>query len=417
VALLAILIIFSQISIAAPLNGIAELAEKALVRGDLARGKVLLTGLSPEMAAMYKLAWISRLHDFNEAKRPQTVLDEEHRAGRLLWKASTEIWRDEWEAYDAGTPLPASAEPFFATEEEERVVQSVLRNLKEENSSPFLADAILKSSYNEWVVDREAHVSGQGCQREAFDLIGSAEGDLRAWGEKCSHCEGLFCSVAKLELADKLTEESEFSDALEIYVGLAKLFKEIPLALHYRVAALEILAGSPLENQLRASRPIFSSDEANSAHIPEMQKEAIRSHICGEMAYLSPRQLSSVLKKVFVKTTWVRQAREWILTCSEEEASKIARLTSERSLSSMEREFLSSAYKVRKIRRKNQLVASGPNASDLKGGLASRSKSLEGVLRVPVLFPFPKVTFSPEPYAFAKNFSEMVKEKENESGR
>lgn len=396
-AVLNFLLVFLLTSVirAEPAPAVAlAFAAETLKNCDASRGKLALEGLDKSdavLATLYRLAWISRVHTPVPSSIPGESPSDET---QLSWKASPEVWRDEWASLARGKSCGTAVEPFLATAEEQKVIGSVLKNAPRDAR---LDPALTTYLYNEWVEGNETHMptGTASCQTKAKDLLqaGSVE-QRKAWNTECKACEGLFCTTARSRLADELTAEGKYAVASELYLQVLKTLKETPAALHYRAAALQILAGKPLVNQLRATAPLLDLPEAA---VPTVQLQAVRNHLCSSIAEMSADRILTLFGQIYPAKDKVRQIRGWISSCSEQEAGQIGRVASLKGLSAAERQIVNAALKLRKSAARN---APGKIPTKSEAGLKLQNKTLPKELTIPVLLPLPQLKWPPMPYQF-----------------
>jgi hypothetical protein len=395
-------------------DNLIPLSAKVLKKGDLQRGLLLASTFdrtAKDLAVLYRLAWISRLHGVSDLSRRDELSTTEQNEGSetLMWKQSSEVWRDEWDAYEAMDALRGTEEPFLASDEEQSVIEALVSPYRknEEPKNRALSRAILTSSFNQWLAGKETSLENVDdvCQQKALATqTDSTNEKLKSWLNECGTCAGLFCSVAKLKAADGLTAEGQYETALNHYLALGTEFEKTPVAIHYRIVTTQLLARKPLENILRASTPVFE-DESNV--VPLGQKDAVRSELCETLAAQSSGEIQRLFKTVYTSNAWIRQVRSWIGTCSATQSRKIARVGLQISVKPLEKNLLASAIKTRELREKREVKNQTLQLSrSLANGVKTRVRALSETLDIPLLFPFPEVKFQKAPYHFLKDFNE-----------
>lgn len=402
-----------------------ESARMVLDRGDATRAKTVARGLrkqDPEVAALYSLEWVATRIEARSSRGAVSADTSEV----LRWKASPEVWKDEWDSYRKMPRTSKTQAELHPNDEELGAIREVLLDsslYEDEKILPELEQALVTLLYNEHVtgkntdlqsrpkvvdfIDGASEKGVEKCQWRARKILtGKTLSALEAWKDGCEACVGMFCDQANLALADVFSENAKYSAALEIYQRVARSTPEPSMAVLYRVAALQILAAKPIENVLRAAAPVLADEESKS--VTDAQRAAIRSYVCGEVASVARNTLNAMLRRIYTSRAWVQQARGWILNCGLNESKRIASLSELPQLSEVERESIRLAFQVRQSQEKSKdarMRRELDKAAAVDKALRSPPKDLGGVLQVPVLFPFPQLELKPAPYKIGTGFS------------
>lgn len=400
---------------AAPIPGgperevVKRFARESLANCDITKAAFiagLLDRPAPDLATAYRLAWIARVRSLGEGKVSGTgSVTGDH---QLRWKASPEIWSDEWTSFQSSAACNPADPALFADGDDQKVIDSLLSNYRGKTEiAPHLVDSVTTNEFNHWRRG-EAHralTPAAGCQAEAREIAVSSQIDLRAakqWNQSCNDCPDRFCAAARLRLADEATRAGNYDEPLAAYVRVSHDLAQTLPTVEYRVAALQILTGKPLATILRTATPLFSDE---STEIPALQAESVRGHVCSALAEKSPGALYGVMTAVFPRKELVRQLRTWVLACPAAVSERLYRITSLGKVTKAERESLQSALRLRKHKDQREARAAKEIvAAPAKGGVVPSAKLLPGALAVPMLLPLPEVKWPAAPYYFERAF-------------
>lgn len=395
-----------------PADAVARVALVQLEQGDVVLGTQTAKRLQktqPQLATLYRLEWLA------SDIRPQAGRLTPHSSEKLKWKASSEIFIDEWESYLSHRRERKVREVVQPNATEQQVIASLMAPYlgTSEQLRPELDETLLTYVFNEYVAGKDIRhaipKNARSCQWQAAGslITGNYSGDLAS----CADCEGRFCTRLDIQMADDATEKGQYPKALALYLKATRSLSTIPDAVAYRVAALQILTNQRLEKILRTSIVLLEKD---SAVLMPAQKSAIEGYICERMGEMSAGGLKNLLREVFTDKAWLRQARAWIATCSLHDSAKIAQLRKLPGLNEMQRESLVLAWEVRQSKERSRESRSRRERQELaiaeKGGLAAHATELKGVLSVPVLFPFAPVSLEPSGYRIGRVFTQSVTE-------
>lgn len=368
----------------------------------------------PDLAALYRLAWIQTLSKLKPGSEASSPFEADESENTLAWKSSSEIWNDEWKSLQGRnrcSALQTADSPFSPSKEEGELVRRILESWRDQNSNA-LENSLVTLSFNDWITEENVAsepLSEQpvSCQRRAESLLKGKDlssEQMKAWHSKCASCTGRFCAAIKLQLADKMAEKGDWKASFPLYVDVSRELGEIPSTLSYRLTALGVLSQQPTEQLLKSITPLLL--ETDEAVVPKLQKEKLQSSVCERLSQESVASLGRAFDRTYAKRDRARQIRSWMLMCEPSEARHIVRIVDAKhlQLSQEERDLIRSTWKLReaqeKVRKKNPSRESEISV----GGVASRSKKLGGTLSIPVLLPFPAMTFPSSAYDFRAEF-------------
>jgi hypothetical protein len=202
-----------------PSDPVTRVALIQLEQGDVVLGRQTAKRLQktqPQLATLYRLEWLA------SEIRPQAGRLDPQSSEKLKWKASSEIFIDEWDSYLSNRCERKVREVVQPNATEQQVIASLMEPYLGTSQllHPELDETLLTYVFNEYVAGKNIRHAltkkSRGCQWKAASSLvtGNYPGELAV----CAQCEGRFCTRLDIQMADDAMEKGQYQKALALYL-------------------------------------------------------------------------------------------------------------------------------------------------------------------------------------------------------